>query len=133
MFCGMADPTTGLRRIPALGNAQKRLSWRVKGLGPGAYYWSVQAVDTAFAGSPWAEEQQLRVIAFNDIGAGLTGVQYCSLAWGDYDNDGDLDLALAGRTDVGAPVSRVYRNDGGAFTDIGAGLTGVDYLSLIHI
>jgi hypothetical protein len=64
----------------------------------------------------------------------------CSLAWGDYDNDGDLDLALAGRDTVG-PLSKIYRNDGGTlvndgndggntFTDIGAGLTGVYACSL---
>jgi len=33
---------------------------------------------------------------FVDINAGLTGVDPGSLSWGDYDNDGDLDLALAG-------------------------------------
>jgi len=59
-----------------------------------------------------------------DINAALTGVQYCSLSWGDYDNDGDLDLALAG-SDVGVRVSNIYRNDGGNFVDIGASLTGV--------
>jgi len=57
VFCGMANLTTGLRRLPDLGNAQKNLSWAVKGLDPGVYYWSVQAVDTAFAGSSWAGEQ----------------------------------------------------------------------------
>jgi uncharacterized membrane protein YeaQ/YmgE (transglycosylase-associated protein family) len=68
--------------------------------------------------------------AFTDIAAGLTGVKVCSVAWGDYDNDGDLDLALAGRDHGGASVSRIYRNDGGAFTDIAAGLTDVDMCSL---
>ncbi|MHC4251431.1 MAG: FG-GAP-like repeat-containing protein, partial [Planctomycetota bacterium] len=70
---------------------------------------------------------------FTDIAAGLTGVYHCSLAWGDYDNDGDLDLALAGATTTTSPygpVSKVYRNDGGTFTDIGAGLTGVHSCSL---
>jgi len=43
----------------------------------------------------------------NDAGNGR------SVAWGDYDNDGDLDLYLA---NVG--TSRLYRNDGdGTFTD----------------
>ena len=28
--------------------------------------------------------------------ATLVGLRYCSGAWGDYDNDGDLDLLLAG-------------------------------------
>jgi hypothetical protein len=63
--------------------------------------------------------------AFSDIGAGLTGVALSAVAWGDYDNDGDLDILLAGY-DGSAEVSEVYRNDGaGAFSDIGAGLTGV--------
>jgi uncharacterized membrane protein YeaQ/YmgE (transglycosylase-associated protein family) len=61
---------------------------------------------------------------FTDIGAALVAVDECSLAWGDYDNDGDLDILLTGL--AGAPTSQVYRNDGaGAFTDIGAGLSGV--------
>jgi hypothetical protein len=34
-----------------------------------------------------------------------------NLAWGDYDNDGDLDLVLAGQGNSG-PVARIYANDG---------------------
>ena len=33
-----------------------------------------------------------------------------SVAWGDYDADGDLDLALSGSTADG-PVSKIYRNN----------------------
>jgi uncharacterized repeat protein (TIGR01451 family) len=63
---------------------------------------------------------------FTDIGAGLTGVQFSAVAWGDYDNDGDLDILLTGGTGAGR-VAVVYRNDGASgFTDIGAGLTGVN-------
>ncbi len=47
-----------------------------------------------------------------------------SVAWGDYDNDGDLDILLTGNG-AGAIISRVYRNDDGTFTDIEAGLPGV--------
>lgn len=41
-------------------------------------------------------------------------------AWGDYDNDGDLDLFVAGPTGQGQPQSRNYlfRNDNGSFVDI---------------
>jgi subtilase family serine protease len=53
----------------------------------------------------------------------LPGVNYCSVAWGDYDNDGDLDLVLTGQAGSGL-ISRVYRNDAGTFTDIQAGLPG---------
>lgn len=42
----------------------------------------------------------------------LTGVESSSVTWGDYDNDGDLDILLTGAGTDG-PVSKVYRNDGG--------------------
>ncbi len=69
--------------------------------------------------------------AFTDIAAGLPPIGAfggATLAWGDYDGDGDLDLALAGEAGapIYAPVTRVYRNDGaGVFTDIAAGLPGI--------
>lgn len=63
VFAGMADYTTGRRLIPALGSAQKNLSLTIHGLALGTYYCSVQAVDTAFAGSPWAMEQKITRIA----------------------------------------------------------------------
>ena len=47
-------------------------------------------------------------------------------AWGDYDNDGDLDILLAGYTGSGN-ISTIYTNDGdGTFTELtGAGLTDI--------
>jgi hypothetical protein len=67
-----------------------------------------------------------RFTGFTDIGASLAGVEGSSVAWGDYDNDGDLDILLAGEAFGAIHVSKVYRNDGGAFTDVAAGLLGVD-------
>src|SRR5574341_1858 len=48
-------------------------------------------------------------------------------AWGDYDNDGDLDLAIAGDSSSTSSgyFSRIYRNDGGAFINIHAPLVPV--------
>jgi len=40
-----------------------------------------------------------------------------SAAWGDYDLDGDLDLAVAGWS-LTAAANRLYRNDGTTFTDV---------------
>ena len=56
----------------------------------------------------------------------LTGVSYSSLAWGDYDRDGDLDLALSGQTEA-APgrFTKIYRNDDGILTDSGIELIPV--------
>lgn len=62
---------------------------------------------------------------FTEVGAGLVGLFYSSVAWGDYDNDGDLDLAAVGYDSDETPRSIIYRNDGGTFLDIDAGLTGV--------
>src|SRR5438132_711059 len=46
---------------------------------------------------------------FSDIGAGLPGLYDPSVAWGDYDNDGNLDILLTGYegTFDGNPISRV--------------------------
>jgi gliding motility-associated-like protein len=65
--------------------------------------------------------------AFVDTGETLQGVDYSSMDWGDYDNDGDLDLAVLGRFNTGTGQSStiIYQNNGGVFTDIGAGLIGV--------
>ena len=53
------------------------------------------------------------------------------LSWGDYNGDGNLDLAIAADTnDVNfddPPITKVYEGDGtGSFTELGAGLVGVD-------
>ncbi len=63
---------------------------------------------------------------FTDLNAGLTGVVGSSVAWGDYDNDGHLDILLTGRDNTNTRVAKVYRNNGNStFTDLSAGLTGV--------
>ena len=61
--------------------------------------------------------------SFEDIGASLSGVINGSVAWGDYDNDGDLDILLTGNTGSSV-VSKIYRNDGGSFADVSAPLAG---------
>ena len=50
----------GQLRIPRIGNVQTNTSWRLKNLPLGDYYWSVQAVDQAYKGGPWAEGIVLR-------------------------------------------------------------------------
>src|SRR6266540_1591627 len=68
--------------------------------------------------------------SFSDVNAGLPGVNNSSVAWGDYDNDGDLDILLAGSSSTGN-IARVYRNNGnGSFTNINAGLPGMHWGSV---
>ena len=64
---------------------------------------------------------------FAEIFAGnIVGAATASAAWGDYDNDGDLDIVIAGATG-----SRLYRNEGTVFntaptapTDLNASVSG---------
>ncbi len=51
-----ADPVTGRRLVVDIGNAQERLFSLLTNLVGGTYYWSVQAIDTAFAGGAFAAE-----------------------------------------------------------------------------
>ncbi len=69
---------------------------------------------------------------FTEINTNLTGVARGSTAWGDYDNDGDLDILLTGLTGTNSDTAKVYRNDGyGTFIDINANLIGVSYSSAV--
>ncbi|MEM6337072.1 MAG: FG-GAP-like repeat-containing protein, partial [Bacteroidota bacterium] len=70
---------------------------------------------------------------FVDAGAGLPALAFGGAAWADVDLDGDLDLALAGSTTRLSPYARefaLFRNDGGTFTDIAEGLSGLVGASL---
>jgi hypothetical protein len=56
----------GYRKISAPGNCENRPFYKIYGLPDGRYYWSVQAIDNSFVGSPFAGEQHF------DIGVGNT-------------------------------------------------------------
>jgi len=67
---------------------------------------------------------------FAAISAGLTGINYSSVSWGDFDNDGDLDLLMAGSRS-GGELTDIFRNDGsGIFTPLNAGLPGLTHSSV---
>jgi len=72
----------------------------------------------------------------NDIfteltGLGLTGVSMCSVASGDYDNDGDLDILLSGNSDNN-PTTKIYRNEGNFIFNehTNMGIQDVEYCSV---
>lgn len=56
-----ANLATGQRRVPALGNCGTRLNYSITNLSAGTYYWSVQAIDQTYAGSPFASEQSFTI------------------------------------------------------------------------
>jgi hypothetical protein len=57
--------------------------------------------------------------------AGLTGASRGEAAWGDYDRDGDLDLAITGKE-----ATILYRNDAGSFINTNAGISGGNWGAL---
>ncbi len=114
----------GLRLLPVLGNAQAGTN-AVMSLPFGQYYWSVQAVDTSFAGSPFAAEQQFTVAAPRIIeplwlANGQFQFSFSNQSSAVYEVLGTTNLALplAQWTVLGPPVSLgggLYR-----FMDTGA-------------
>lgn len=68
---------------------------------------------------------------FEDSGINLPGLGYSSAAWGDFDNNGHLDILISGESNSYEYSSTVFRNDGNnKFTDINAALLGVAYGSI---
>lgn len=69
---------------------------------------------------------------FTVINTNMKGFGRASVAWGDYDNDGDLDFTVCGSSgNVPADkTTKIYRNDDGSFTDTNLVLTGVYWGSL---
>src|SRR5665213_3546893 len=64
--------------------------------------------------------------SFTNMNAGLPGVYQSSAALADYDNDGKLDILLAGMNNQSNLISQVWRNTGNwVFTNINAGLPGI--------
>ncbi len=61
---------------------------------------------------------------FSVVATNLVGVQRGSVAWGDYNADGQSDLLLAGY-DGAQPVTKLYRNNHGSFIDSGLALPGI--------
>lgn len=51
----------GTRQIVGLGNTSQNTSWQLNNLSPRIYYWSVQSIDNAWAGSPFATEGSFTV------------------------------------------------------------------------
>jgi predicted nucleotidyltransferase len=120
----MADRSTGFRRVVRLGNSQTN-SWTINDLPNGTYYWSVQAIDGAYAGSQFASTQTITVAHqfTRQLSISLPGVDDGSIAWGDYDNDGDLDILLTGRID----------NNGYVLSPKSTKITAMEHLPSRHL
>ena len=110
------------------------ISASITGMGRSAIAWGDYDndgdLDFIMAGINAAGDKDARLYSndegnFDEASKTFVGVEDAAVAWGDYDNDGDLDLVLLGNGSNG-DVCIIYRNDGGdVFTDIEAGLPGI--------
>ncbi|MEP3582328.1 MAG: FG-GAP-like repeat-containing protein [Cyclobacteriaceae bacterium] len=57
----------------------------------------------------------------------LHGVDRGSVEWGDYDEDGDLDILISGQDSESSSVTKIYNNENGTFTEVETSLTGVSF------
>jgi len=132
----MSDTETGYIRLPALGNCYLSNEFILNELDTGTYYWSVQTVDNGFFYSDFAEEHTFTVLPqfTEQTDIELTAARNSSLAWGDYDNDGDLDILLTGRDENNDNNSKIYHNNGpesyGFTEQTSISLTAVGYSSV---
>ena len=94
--------TDGLRLLPVLGNAQTGTN-AVMNLPFGRYYWSVQAVDTGFAGSPFAAEQQFTVAAPSIIDLLMLGNGHFQFS---FSNEASVIYAVLGSTNPALPLAQ---------------------------
>jgi len=80
------------------------------------YYFKVKAIDQYGNTSAFSAVETVSLVEpFTKMDQAIPGIADGNVAWGDYDRDGDLDLALMG-TEQGY-ITKLYRNDEGTFVD----------------
>lgn len=83
------------------------------------YFFKVAAVDSSLQEGS-SEQPVFATPQFFEKTTSIPGLNYSVVAWGDYDNDGDLDLAISGYSN--SSYSAIFRNDAGIFVNINATL-----------
>jgi len=94
----MSDESSGYRKRVTIGNTGQDSCKTLHNLEQGTYYWSVQAVDNAFAGSWFSEELSFEVLAsgINNHSPGLFSV---------YPNPTTEKLFISGSAGFSYPVN----------------------------
>lgn len=69
---------------------------------------------------------RVRLMINTHVTTSMESLQNAVIDWGDYDNDGDLDLVMSGLNALRQYTFRLYRNDGNAqFTAIPTSISGL--------
>jgi predicted nucleotidyltransferase len=96
------------------------------------YFYRVKAMYDNISSEYSNESNAITSLFTEQTGISLTGISYSSVAWGDYDSDGDLDIIMSGYTDSNAHISKIYKNNGNdSFTEqTDISLSGFGYNSV---
>lgn len=110
---GLGD---GRRTIVATGNVGHNRAWIVNNFKPGTYYWSVQTIDGAFAGSAWAPEDSFTVTQplFQPTNLEFPEFDHQTLSGNFVRAEGNPDGYLVVRTQDS--TSTFFPDDGESFT-----------------
>ncbi len=123
----LCDTISGFNKISGIGNAYLNNEFVINNLDTGTYYWSVQTINNSFLSSDFSDEQSFTIHPTFTEQTSLEGVFASSVDWGDYDNDGDLDILLTGDNVSANLISKIYKNNGDSTfpEQIDIALTGV--------
>jgi PKD repeat protein len=119
----MSDLTTGYRYVIQPGNAYLNNGWRIKGLPVGTYHWSVQAIDQANTGGPWAP---LSTFTLTQINAEFSFTTVCNKEATQFN---DLSVAtnsvVSWTWDFGDGTSSTLQNPEHIYADAGTYTVGL--------
>jgi hypothetical protein len=108
----MANPVSGYRRLPGMGNTSLGTSWQIKNLPHGTFYWSVQAIDNGGKSSAFSPEQSFSNIlapaAPSELSAKALSDSKISLSWHD-NSDNETGFIIERKSGAGAFMQLVQR------------------------
>ena len=91
------------------------------------YYIALQMVNKAGQASDYQQIVYSPTDPLQSIDNAIPGLYNARFAWGDYNNDGLLDLAVMGQNDDVGNVTKIYENKGGSFQDLNLANKGFRY------
>ncbi len=112
-----SHPDNGFRKIVAIGNVGSDTSYTITGLVSGKLYWfAVQAVDGAYAGSPfYTRGEAAYADDFMEIAHSLPDIAG-KLATADINKDKKIDVMMYGKSAEDSYVSRVFKKETADFS-----------------
>ncbi len=89
-------------------------------------------LDLAYCGTDQAGNPSTKIYTnlgnsnFAPLTSAIPNIENGSIEWGDYDNDGDMDILISGEDNTGTARTEVYKNNGSAgFALVNANLEGI--------